>query len=287
MRIGMIDWKKDLEILMSKLTEGKLSKDEEKQLEKILRSNPEARNYYLSYIDVDTALEEQIGIPNFNIMNLSIQETSVSIAENKSNSVFLGYWKLGISVAAAIALLLYLFNGNPNSATATTIKSLLGSVKIIQQNGNELMNPKMGTSISTGSTIETVSMGSFVELEFPDQSIFTLSDLSQCVILRYDSNYRELGDLQFYHAATPSVEDNLKNWAEFNECKTLTISEKKLNLVERLKGNETTVINYKNDSTGCDVELWKVAGGIHVEEYSSEMKKMMIDWILSKKKIYK
>ena len=83
--------------------------------------------------------------------------------------------------------------------------------------------------------------------------------------------------MQFYHAATPSVEDNLKNWAEFNECKTLTISEKKLNLVERLSGNETTVINYKNDITGCDVELWKVAGGIHVEEYSSEMKKMMID----------
>ena len=188
----MIDWKKDLEILMPKLTEGKLSKDEEKQLEKILGSNPEARNYYLSYIDVDTALEEQIGIPNFDIMNLSIQEASVSIAENKSNSAFLGYWKLGISVAAAIALLLYLFNGNPNSATATTIKSLLGSVKIIQQNGNELMNPKVGTSISIGSTIETVSMGSFVELEFPDQSIFTLSDLSQCVILRYDSNYREL-----------------------------------------------------------------------------------------------
>ena len=97
----------------------------------------------------------------------------------------------------------------------------------------------------------------------------------------------ELGDLQFYHAATPSVEDNLKNWAEFNQCEILTISEKKLNLVERLNGNETTVINYKNDSTGCDVELWKVAGGIHVEEYSSEMKKMMIDWILSKRKIYK
>ena len=188
----MIDWKKDLEILMPKLTEGKLSKDEEKQLEKILGSNPEARNYYLSYIDVDTALEEQIGIPNFDIKNLSIQEASVSIAENKSNSAFLEYWKLGISVAAAIALLLYLFNGNPNSATVSTIKSLLGSVKIIQQNGNELMNPKVGTSISIGSTIETVSMGSFVELEFPDQSIFTLSDLSQCVILRYDSNYREL-----------------------------------------------------------------------------------------------
>ena len=188
----MIDWKKDLEILMPKLTEGKLSKDEEKQLEKILGSNPEVRNYYLSYIDIDTALEEQIGIPNFDIMNLSIQEASVSIAENKSNSAFLEYWKLGVSVAAAIVLLLYTFNGNLNTATVTTIKSLLGSVKIIQQNGNELMNPKVGTSISIGSTIETVSMGSFVELEFPDQSIFTLSDLSQCVILRYDSNYREL-----------------------------------------------------------------------------------------------
>ena len=69
---------------------------------------------------------------------------------------------------------------------------LQGLVKIIQKNGNELMNPEVGTSISIGSTIETVSMGSFVELEFPDQSIFTLSDLSQCVILRYDSNYREL-----------------------------------------------------------------------------------------------
>lgn len=53
----MIDWKKELEILMPKLTDGELSKDEEKQLDKILGSNPEARNYYLSYIDVDTALE--------------------------------------------------------------------------------------------------------------------------------------------------------------------------------------------------------------------------------------
>ena len=188
----MNDWKKDLEILMPKLTDGKLSKDEEKQLDKILGSNPEARNYYLSYIDVDTALEEQIGISNFDIMNVSINEASVSIAENKSNSAFLEYWKLGVSVAAAIALLLYLFNGNPNSATAFTIKSLLGSVKIIQENGNELMNPEVGTPISIGSTIETMSTGSFVELEFPDQSIVTLSDLSQCVILRYDSNYREL-----------------------------------------------------------------------------------------------
>jgi len=188
----MINWKKELEILMPKLTDGKLSKDEEKQLDKILGSNPEARNYYLSYIDVDTALEEQIGIPNFDIMNLSIEEASVSTSENKSKSDFLGYWKLGISMAAAIALLLYLFIGNPNSATVSTINSLLGSVKITQENGNELMNPEVGTPISIGSTIETVSTGSFVELEFPDQSIVTLSDLSQCVILRYDSNYREL-----------------------------------------------------------------------------------------------
>ena len=121
----MNDWKKDLEILMPKLTDGKLSKDEEKQLDKILGSNPEARNYYLSYIDVDTALEEQIGISNFDIMNVSINEVSVTRSENKSNSDFFGYWKLGVSVAAAIALLLYLFNGNPNSATAFTIKSLL------------------------------------------------------------------------------------------------------------------------------------------------------------------
>ena len=188
----MIDWKKDLEILMPKLTDGKLSKDEEKQLDKILGSNPEARNYYLSYIDVDTALEEQIGISNFDIMNVSIDEASLSRSENKPNNDFLVYWKLGVSVAAAIALLLYLFNGNPNSTKAFTIKSLLGSVKIIQENGNELMNPEVGTPISIGSTIETVSTGSFVELEFPDQSIVTLSDLSQCVILRYDSNYREL-----------------------------------------------------------------------------------------------
>ena len=72
-RIVMIDWKNNLEILMPKLTEGALTKDEEKQLEKILGSNPEARKYYLSYIDVDTALEEQIGIPNFNIPNILIQ----------------------------------------------------------------------------------------------------------------------------------------------------------------------------------------------------------------------
>ena len=76
------------------------------------------------------------------------------------------------------------------------------------------------------------------------------------------------------------MEDNLKNWAEFNECKKITITEKKLNLVEHLNGNETTVINYKNDSTGCDVELWKVTGGIHVEKYSSKMKKMMISKLL-------
>ena len=41
----MIDWKNNLEILMPKLTEGTLSKDEEKQLEKILGSNLEARKY--------------------------------------------------------------------------------------------------------------------------------------------------------------------------------------------------------------------------------------------------
>ena len=84
----MIDWKKELEILMPKLTDGKLSKDEEKQLDKILGSNPEARNYYLSYIDVDTALEEQIGISNFDIMNVSIDEASLSRSENKSNNDF-------------------------------------------------------------------------------------------------------------------------------------------------------------------------------------------------------
>ena len=188
----MIDWKKELEILMPKLTDGELSKDEEKQLDKILGSNPEARNYYLSYIDVDTALEEQIGISNFDIMNVSIDEASVSRSENKSNSDFLAYLKLGVSVAATIVLLLYLSNGNPNSTTVSTIKSLLGTVKIIQENGKELINPEVGTPISIGSTIETVSPGSFVELEFLDQSIVTLSDLSQCEILRYDSNYREL-----------------------------------------------------------------------------------------------
>ena len=188
----MIDWKKDLEILMSKLTEGKLSKDEEKQLEKILGSNSEARNYYLSYIDVDTALEEQIGIPNFNIPNITIQKPSNPVVCNKHISTFSGYWKLGMSVAAVLALLLYIFNSATTPVKVSTIKSIAGAVKIIQKNSEELLSLEVGVSIPVGSTVEAVSADSFVELEFYDQSILTLSGPSRCIILRYSSNDREL-----------------------------------------------------------------------------------------------
>jgi len=188
----MIDWKNNLEILMPKLTEGTLSKDEEKQLEKILGSNPEARKYYLSYIDVDTALEEQIGIPNFNIPNIPIQKPANPVVCNKPITFLSGYLKLGMSVAAVLALLLYIFNSDTTPVKVSTIKSISGAVKIFHKNSKELLSLEVGMTIPVGSTVEAVSADSFVELEFHDQSILTLSGPSRCIISKYSNNDREL-----------------------------------------------------------------------------------------------
>jgi polyhydroxybutyrate depolymerase len=95
----------------------------------------------------------------------------------------------------------------------------------------------------------------------------------------------ELGDLPFYHAPTPSVEVNMQNWAEFNNCNSNSIEENSLDLVERLKGNETTVFNFHNDSNGCDVELWQVERGVRVEQYSDRMVSHLVDWMLNHPKI--
>ena len=95
----------------------------------------------------------------------------------------------------------------------------------------------------------------------------------------------ELGDLAFYYAPTPSVEQNMKNWAAFNECHEESVQENSLDLVRRLRGNETTVFNFHNERNGCDVELWQVEGGVHVEEYSKRMKELMVDWMMNHPKI--
>ena len=95
----------------------------------------------------------------------------------------------------------------------------------------------------------------------------------------------ELGDLFFYYAPTPSVEVNMKNWAEFNNCNSNSIEENALDLVDRLRGNETTVFNFHNDSNGCDVELWQVEKGVHVEQYSDRMTSRFVDWMLQHPKI--
>ncbi len=58
-----------------------------------------------------------------------------------------------------------------------------------------------------------------------------------------------------------------------------------MDLVDRLKGNETTVFNFHNDSNGCDVELWQVERGVHVEQYSDRMVSRLVDWMLNHPKI--
>ena len=97
----------------------------------------------------------------------------------------------------------------------------------------------------------------------------------------------KLGDLAFYHAPTPSVQKNILNWSKFNNCEPNYVKEEALDLVARLPGNETKIISYTNKENGCDVELWQVKNGVHVEEYSKSMKEMLVDWMLEHPKIKK
>ena len=103
--------------------------------------------------------------------------------------------------------------------------------------------------------------------------------------LEANFNGTKLGDLAFYHAPTPSVHGNINNWKEFNNCEPNYVKEKALDLVARLPGKETKIINFHNEKTGCDVELWQVENGVHVEEYSESMKNMLVEWILDHSKI--
>lgn len=94
-----------------------------------------------------------------------------------------------------------------------------------------------------------------------------------------------LGEIAFYYADTPSVRENLQNWAAFNNCSEYSEQENALDLVRLIRGNESNLIIYKNPETQCTVELWEVVNGVHVENYSSKMKEMLVDWMLARPKI--
>ena len=84
----------------------------------------------------------------------------------------------------------------------------------------------------------------------------------------------------------PGVDENLRNWADYNKCnKEDNPKVKSIDLDNIIPGNDTTIIRFMNEKNNCTVELWKVHGGQHSIPFTVDGQRMVVDWLLDHPKV--
>ena len=89
------------------------------------------------------------------------------------------------------------------------------------------------------------------------------------------------GESNCYAGAFESVSD----WAKINGCEILPRQLGPLDLDKSTQGPDTTVLLFENKSTGAVAELWTVHGAGHGPRFNLRYTNMVIDWLLSHRRI--
>ena len=83
----------------------------------------------------------------------------------------------------------------------------------------------------------------------------------------------------------PSAQENFKNWRTFNQCdQEVDASKTKIDLARFVRGDETSVIRFKNKADTVTSELWMVTNGGHVTPPTSEARERIIKWMFAQSK---
>ena len=85
-------WKDELDALLGKLVDDGLTVADKARLNKILQTEPGAREFYHEYLDLHGALEERLGVPDFSPLNAVIDPET----KEESKPVFIPFGGLGM-----------------------------------------------------------------------------------------------------------------------------------------------------------------------------------------------
>lgn len=87
--------------------------------------------------------------------------------------------------------------------------------------------------------------------------------------------------------AYPSAKASVSQWAAYNGCSTEGGARELRDLVSNLAGHETSVSVY---NAGCKAggssELWTMAAGSHVPDFSDSFAEQVVEWLLAHPKSY-
>ena len=97
---------------------------------------------------------------------------------------------------------------------------------------------------------------------------------------------KQPGPIGIFFADTPGVDENLRNWSDYNKCnKEEEPKVKSIDLDNIMPGNDTEIIRFINEKNNCTVELWKVHGSQHSIPFTVDGQRMVVDWLLDHPKV--
>ena len=180
-------WKDELDALLGKLVDDGLTVADKARLNKILQTEPGAREFYHEYLDLHGALEERLGVPDFSPLNAVIDPETKE--ESKPASIPFGNWGWAVAAAVVIGLFIQFFleqEETESELPIAQITKLSGPLLWTGDGGQVNRNLQAGSKLF-GGTIEGMGPDAWFELEFNDgsqvviagNSMLTISDLGQ------------------------------------------------------------------------------------------------------------
>ena len=180
-------WIEELDALLGKLVDDRLSVEDKARLNDILQAEPEAQEFYHEYLDLHGALEERLSIPDFSDLNALIDPDAK--AQPNPVSIPFGGWVWAIAAAVAIGIFIHFSGQQPEAEPEQSIAQitrLSGPLLWTGDGGQVNRNLQAGSKLF-GGTIEGMGPDAWFELEFNDgsqvviagNSMLTISDLGQ------------------------------------------------------------------------------------------------------------
>ena len=83
----------------------------------------------------------------------------------------------------------------------------------------------------------------------------------------------------------PGALESVSAWAKINGCRNLPEQLGPLDLDKSIEGPDTTILRFENESSGATAELWTIHGGSHGPDFSLNYGELIVDWLLSHRKI--
>ena len=83
----------------------------------------------------------------------------------------------------------------------------------------------------------------------------------------------------------PGALESVSSWAKINGCRNLPVQLGPLDLDRSIEGSDTTILRFENERTGATAELWTIHGGSHGPDFSLNYGELIVDWLLSHRKI--